>query len=144
MLTQKCWLALAGLAAILGACDAPPAADGNAMIAQKPDEPTFSHAKLDPGSKARPSNKYSRELFEMNDHVRQAMFRKFMLASGEQCDLVTEAVLRGGHKGMDMWRVACTDSGEWMVSIEPDSSTKIHSCSVMKTLGDDCHEVWKD
>jgi hypothetical protein len=106
-------------------------------------EATVSYARLDPGSSAKPSNEYSRQLFEMNDQVRLATFRKFMTASGEQCDLVTGAVLRGGHRHMDMWRVACSDSGEWMVSVEPDSSTKILSCDTVKRLGDDCHSVWK-
>ena len=79
----------------------------------------------------------------MNDQVRLATFHKFMAESDEQCDLVTGAVLRGGYHHMDMWRVACSDSGEWMVSIGPDSSTKILSCDTAKRLGDDCHSVWK-
>jgi hypothetical protein len=130
------------IAAILSACDPPPPVPENTPM-EVISEPTYSDAKLDPSSKAEPSNRYSRELFDMDGQMRRAMFRKLMRASGEQCDFVTEGVLRGGHKGTDMWRVACTDSGEWMVSIEPDSSTKILSCSNMKTLGDDCHQVWK-
>lgn len=39
---------------------------------------------------------------------------------------------------------ACSDSGEWMISIEPDSSTKILSCATIKQLGDDCHAVWNE
>jgi len=80
----------------------------------------------------------------MNGQLRLATFRKYMLASDEKCDLVTEAVLRGGYQGMDMWRVACPDTGEWMISIEPGSSTKILSCATIKQLGDDCHAVWKE
>ena len=106
-------------------------------------EPTVSYDRLDSGSKAKPSNKYSRQLFDMNNQVRLATFRKFMIESGEQCALVTGAVLKGGYHHMDMWRVACSDTGEWMVSIEPNSSTKILSCEVMERLGDDCHAVWK-
>jgi hypothetical protein len=129
---------LAALAATCAAgCDGPP--DSNVPAA----EPTVSYGRLDPGSKATPSNKYSRQLFEMNDQVRLATFRKFMVASGETCDLVTDAVLKGSYHHSDMWRVACTDSGEWLVSIEPDSSTKILSCKTMKQLGDDCHAAWK-
>ena len=103
----------------------------------------MSYARIDPGSKSRPSNKYSRQLFDMTDQVRLATFRNYMTQSGERCALVTSAVLRGGYHHMDMWRVACSDSGEWMVSIDPDSSTKILSCAVIKELGDDCHAVWK-
>jgi hypothetical protein len=121
----------------LAGCNGP--SESNAAAS----EPSVSYARLDPGSKAKPSNRYSRQLFEMNDQVRLAIFRKFMRESGEQCDLVTGAVLKGGYRHMDMWRVACSDSGEWLVSIEPDSSTKILSCDVMKKLGDDCHAVWK-
>jgi hypothetical protein len=131
-------LAAAGML-VLAACDGPTASN------ETPSAPVaaVSYARLDPGSKAKPSNRYSRQLFEMDDQVRLATFRKFMAASGEQCALVTGAVLRGGYKRMDMWRVACSDSGEWVVSVEPDSSTKILSCDTMKRLGDDCHAVWK-
>jgi hypothetical protein len=105
--------------------------------------PIVSYARTDPGSKARPSNRHSRQLFEMADQVRLATFRNYMAQSGEQCALVTSAVLRGGSHHTDMWRVACSDTGEWMVSIDPDSSTKILSCATVKQLGDDCHAVWK-
>jgi hypothetical protein len=98
---------------------------------------------LDTGSKAKPSNKYSRQLFNMNDQVRLATFRNYMTQSGQQCALVTSAVLRGGYRHMDFWRVACSDSGDWMVSVMPDSATKILSCAVVKQLGDDCHSVWQ-
>lgn len=80
----------------------------------------------------------------MNAQGRLATFRKYMIASGEQCDLMTEAVLKGGYQGVDMWRVSCSDSGDWMVSVEPDSSTKILSCETMKQLGDDCRVAWKE
>ena len=131
--------AVIGALALCG-CDVP--TGPNQAAIENSDLPV-SYVRLDPGSKAKPSNRYSRQLFEMNDQVRLATFRKFMTESGEQCDLVTGAVLRGGYNRMDMWRVACTDSGEWMVSIEPDSSTKILSCETMKQLGDDCHSNWK-
>jgi hypothetical protein len=131
-------VAAAGILALAG-CDG---SEASKETASAP-ETAVSYVRLDPGSKAKPSNKYSRQLFAMNDQVRLATFRKFMTMSGEQCAFVTAAVLRGGYKGMDMWRVACSDSGEWMVSVEPDSSTKILSCDTVKQLGDDCHAVWK-
>jgi hypothetical protein len=132
-------VALIAGAAWLTACDGPDGSNDTAASA----EPAVSYARLDPGSTAKPSNKYSRQLFEMNDQLRLATFRKFMAESGEQCDLATGAVLKGGYRGTDMWRVSCSNSGEWMVSIEPDSSTKILSCDTMKQLGDDCHAAWK-
>jgi hypothetical protein len=104
--------------------------------------PAISYVRLDPGSNAKPSNRYSEQLFEMGDQVRLAAFRNFMTQSDEQCDLVTSAVLRGNYRGTDLWRVGCSDSGEWMIAIEPDSSTKILSCDTIKRLGDDCHTVW--
>lgn len=127
-------------AVLLAGCgQAPDSNDGTPA----PAEPAVSYARLDPGSNARPSNSYSRRLFEMNDQVRLATFRKYMVESGERCDLVTEAVLRGGHQGLDMWRIACSDSGEWMISIAPDSSTKFLSCAIVRQLGDDCRAAWK-
>ena len=105
--------------------------------------PTVSYERVDSGSNAKPSNAYSKQLFDMGDQVRLATFRNYMTQSGERCGLVTSAVLRGGYHHMDMWRVTCSDSGEWMVSIQPNSSTKVLSCATMKQLGDDCHSVWK-
>jgi hypothetical protein len=125
-------------AACLAGCGGP--TDSNVAAAAGP---AVSYARLEPGSKAKPSNEYSRQLFDMNDQIRLATFRKFMTESDERCDLVTGAVLKGGYRHVDMWRVACSDSGEWMISIDPDSSTKILSCDTMKRLGDDCHSVWK-
>jgi hypothetical protein len=122
----------------LGGCDPQAASNEDSGLA-----PNVSYARLDPGSNAKPSNKYSRQLFEMDDQVRLATFRNFMSQSDEQCALVTGAVLRGGSHRTDMWRVSCSDSGEWMVSIDPDSSTKILSCETMKRLGDNCHAAWK-
>ncbi len=129
---------LAALAFACAACDQPPNSNDSATSA-----PMVSYARLDPGSKAKASNAYSKQLFNMGDQVRLATFRNYMTQSGEQCDLVTSAVLRGGYHHMDMWRVACSDSGEWMVSVKPDSSTKILSCAIVRQLGDDCHSVWK-
>ena len=131
---------VAAVTLLAGGCERAP---GTSETVTAQAEAAVSYARLDPGSTAAPSNGYSRQLFEMNDQVRLATFRKYMVASGEQCALVTGAVLRGGYQGMDLWRVACSDSGEWMVSIEPDSSTKILSCATIKQLGDDCHAVWK-
>jgi hypothetical protein len=131
ILTTLCALCLA-------ACGGPK--DSNRAATSNP---SVSYERLDPGSRAKPSNKYSQQVFGMNDQLRLATFRKFMTESGEQCELVTGAVLRGGYHHADMWRVACSDSGEWMISIDPDSSTKILSCDTMKRLGDDCHAVWK-
>jgi len=105
-------------------------------------ETAVSYARLDAGSKARPSNHSSKQLFNMGDQVRLATFRNYLTQSGQQCALVTSAVLKGGYHHIDMWRVGCSDTGEWMVSIEPDSSTKILSCTTMKRLGDDCHASW--
>jgi hypothetical protein len=106
-------------------------------------QPIYSDAQTDPGSKATPKNEYSRELFDMGAQLRRATFRNLMYSSGEQCDLVTEAVLKGGDKKTDFWRVTCTDSGDWLISVAPDSSTKILSCTTMAKLGDNCRAAWR-
>ncbi|MGI8704291.1 MAG: hypothetical protein ACR2JJ_00565 [Sphingomicrobium sp.] len=100
--------------------------------------PAFSYEAQFPGASKEPQNRYSRQLFEMNGQVRLATFRKLMVESDKQCDLVTEALLMGSYEGMDFWRIACTDSGQWRVSIEPDSSTRLMSCAAVEELGNNC------
>lgn len=123
------WLAAAVL--LLVSCD------------PKPQPPAFSDANAYPGSTATPTNPYSRQIFEMGGQLRRATFRKLMVNSSKPCDLVTEGILRGNDQETDFWRVTCTDSGQWMVSIAPDSSTKLTHCLTLAKLGDDCSEPLK-
>lgn len=136
---------------VLASCDNTPTADNSQQSADNSQQLIFSHNPLDPGSTSEPSNDVSRKLFEMDGQERLAIFKEYMNSSGKACEYVTEAVLLGGYQRTDFWRVACSDSGEWEVSIEPDSegSTRILSCNVVKALarlekhpGDDCHAVW--
>jgi hypothetical protein len=132
--------------ASLASCD-----NNSPQLVDNGAQPSLSHEPLDPGSYALPSNGVSRRLFEMDGQARLEILREYMNRSGKDCDEVTEAVLRGGYQHVDFWRVACSDSGEWEVAIEPDEegSTRILSCKVVKELArlekrpsDDCHAPW--
>jgi len=118
-------------ALLLASCDGQPDQAGKPPI-------VFSDRNTYPGLSIAPSNEYSRQIFDMGGQLRRATFRNLFYHSGMRCDLVSEALLRGGRKKTDFWRVTCTDSGGWMVSIAPDSSTKILHCATAKKLGDDC------
>ncbi len=45
--------------------------------------------------------------------------------AGKPCALVTEAVLRDGFEGTDIWRVTCSDSGDWLVTFRTDAPMTI-------------------
>jgi len=99
---------------------------------------------LEPGSKAHPSNKYSEQVFDMNANGRLSIMQRLLVTSGEQCATATEAVLKGSLKRSDYWRVSCSDSGDWMIQVEPSSATRILSCREMDRMGMplDCRIPW--
>src|SRR5580765_2531893 len=72
-------------------------------------QPTIviSDRSRDPG--AEPTNLLSFELFSKEPAARRDAFQKTLGSLGKRCQLVTEAVLKGGFDGTDLWRVSCTD-----------------------------------
>jgi len=79
-------------------------------------------------------NRYSDQMQDMSDGQRNAMFAKLMMGSGERCGRVDRSFYRGEARGTALWNIRCTASGSWTISIAPDSSTRILSCSVNKRL----------
>jgi len=124
------FLGLAGSVPLTSCDDSSPSGNGPQL--------SVSYSPLDAGSDAKPSNSVSRKLFEMSGQVRLAVFKDYLNQSGETCDYVTGAVLLGNDGHTDFWRVGCSDSDDWMVSIAPDSSTRILSCQVAQSAGGDC------
>lgn len=98
---------------------------------------------VEPGSNAKPANKWSQKLYDMDGPARFTALKGIILSSGSQCDDVTSAVLKGHEDKMDMWHVTC-GTGQWMVSIDQDASTKTLSCETLAKIGSDCDKVWKN
>ncbi len=126
------------LAMMLAGCGADvTSADGN-------DQSSVSDASpSEPGSNAKPANKWSQKLYDMDGPARLAALKGMIESSGNQCDSVTTAVLKGHEDKMDMWHVTC-GNGDWMVSIDEDASTKTLSCETLAKVGSDCNKVWKN
>jgi hypothetical protein len=120
------------IAIIANQCSQP---SGTNTVATAP-EPQFG--TLNENLTGKTGNKHSAQIAQMDPQSRRAIFRRFMTSSGKQCDLVTETMLNGSYKGTAFWNIRCSDSGDWRVSIEPDSSTKILHCAVIEKLNDKC------
>ncbi len=133
------FIGLAGLGAIFNAKAPPPTS--STVSSQLP---VTSTLPLDKGSHARPSNRYSQQMFDMDSGKRLSTFHALLTTSGEKCSAATEAVLKGSLKRKDDWRVTCTDSGDWMIEVSPDSSTRLLSCRMMTAMGIDlgCRKLW--
>lgn len=128
-------VALAVLLVSCGPVAGTPAGDGNQADANA--------SPAEPGSNARPANKWSQKLFDMDGPARRTALKGIVESSGSQCDAVTSAMLKGHEDKMDMWHVTC-GNGDWMVSIDEDASTKTLSCETLAKVGSDCNKVWKN
>jgi hypothetical protein len=60
---------------------------------------------------------------------------------GIECETVTGAVLKAGYAGMDVWRVSCADSGDWLLSIDDRPPTSAVSCSEVQSKS--CYTAWQ-
>ena len=101
-------------------------------------QPTISDRSRDPG--AEPTNLLSFELLSKDSATRRAAFEKTLGSLEKRCQLVTEAVLKGGFDETDLWRVRCADSGDWLVTFSPDLSISATSCRVSRA---ECQAAWK-
>lgn len=127
-----------GLAAMLAGCGPVTSAPGNSQS-----QATAEVSPSEPGSNAKPANKWSQKLYDMDGPARLAALKGMIESSGSQCDSVTTAVLKGHEDKMDMWHATC-GNGDWMVSIDEDASTKTLSCETLAKIGSDCNKVWKN
>jgi len=92
----------------------------------------------DPG--AEPTNLLSFELFSKDPAARRDAFQRTLGSLEKRCQLVTEAVLKGGFDGIDLWRVSCADSGDWLVTFSRDLSVSVTSCRESPA---ECQAAWE-
>jgi hypothetical protein len=109
------------LALLISSCD-----DGKDRAATGP---AISYAVRDPGSTAVASNPTSAQLIGMDGPQRLGQIGQRLKNLGIECDTVTGAVLKGGYRGLDIWRVSCSDSGDWLLSIDDRAPMTAVSCT---------------
>ena len=59
---------------------------------------------------------------------RRLVFQDILTTSGHKCRLVTQAVLKIGFEGTDLWQINCVDSGAWVITLTSDSPAQVSSC----------------
>lgn len=72
--------------------------------------------------------------------ARRAAFQQLLLALDKPCGAITEAVLKGGLEGTDLWRADCSDSGEWLITFTNGADPTATSC---KAAPGECAEAWR-
>ena len=109
----------------------------------KPDnevQPTTVISDRSRDAGAEPTNLLSFELLSKDPATRRDLFQKTLGTEGKRCQLVTEAVLKGGFDGTDLWRIACSDTGDWLITFSRDLSVSAVSC---RALPSECLAAWK-
>lgn len=72
--------------------------------------------------------------------ARRAAFQQLLQMLNKRCSAVTEAVLKGGFEGTDLWRVTCVDSGEWLVTFANAADPAATSC---QAAPGECADAWR-
>jgi hypothetical protein len=103
--------------------------------------PAISYAIRDPGSTALPSTPISARLIGLDGPQRLAEIEQQLQNMDIQCEIVTGAVLKGGYGGMDVWRVSCAGSGDWLLSIDDRSPMTAVSCT--EAEANSCYATWQ-
>ena len=103
-----------------------------------PDPYVPSDSSHDPGNPS-PTNDRSMNLMDDDPELRRLRFKGLMDDAKKKCDVVTEAVLKGGFEGMDVWRVTCGDTRDWLVTFRPNEQPVVESCS---QSNHDCRAPW--
>jgi hypothetical protein len=85
-----------------------------------------------------PRNEASQRLLKMSDTERLVTFRDVVNTSRGQCAAVTSAEPRRSLDGADVWVIQCSDTGQWAVKVDPDSTTHLLSCSFLANQGTPC------
>lgn len=90
---------------------------------------SISYSVREPGSTVAPTNDISIALIAADGPRRFVTFQKMVSDAGEQCSVVTSAILRGGVGSTDEWRVSCADSGHWSIWLKAGGSEEVLRCS---------------
>lgn len=96
--------------------------------ASQSDPYQVSDSSHDPGNPV-PTNDRSMELIGKDPEFRRLAVRQLMDDGRKQCNIVTQAVLKAGFEGTDVWRVTCADTHDWLMTFRPDEPPMIESCS---------------
>jgi hypothetical protein len=105
---------------ILGAC-------GNAPDRNSKSAPSDTATAA--GAHAFPTNEISLLWFEQAPDKRRMLFRDLLVSKEKGCDQVSEAILKAGLDGTDLWLVRCTNSADWVVTFTEGSQPEVESCT---------------
>jgi hypothetical protein len=103
--------------------------------------PAISYSVRDPGSTAVPSNPTSGQLIGMAGPGRLDNVGQRLRNLNIECAIVTGAVLKAGYGGLDVWRVSCSDSGDWLLSIDNRAPATAVSCTEIQSKT--CYSNWQ-
>src|SRR5256885_12325569 len=98
--------------------------DRESRLPPRDDPSGVSDRSREPGTNPQPTTDASLHLLE-DPNDRRMTFHSILSGTGKPCALVTEAVLLDGFEGTDVWRVTCSDSGNWRVTFRTDAPTTI-------------------
>jgi hypothetical protein len=114
-------VAAAALGLVAAACER--------EAADTPQQDAVSYAPYEPGSPVIASNPSSFRLISAGGPARFATFQQLITHSGNTCDRVTSAVLKGGMEKADEWRVNCASSGNWSIWLNDAREPEVKHCS---------------
>ena len=113
--------------------------DCHSRTRQEPLPDSVSDRSRDPGSTAVPTSELSFALIE--DPVgRRNWFANTLRNGGNECRVVIEAALKGGFEGRDFWRVRCSDTGDWLVTVSETAPANPVNCTADPA---DCRVAWQ-
>lgn len=139
----RVFMSLVGTAVLI-ACGQPPAKQNDTPTeAETTDTPAAEAALVEqtPAIDTVTANPSHNRLAAMSEGERGRILAKLMDASGEPCGTVSRTFYQGStDEGQVFWNIKCSQSGDWVVSVQPDSSTMLLECSVKERLGSPCWE----
>jgi hypothetical protein len=80
------------------------------------------------GSPIVPTNDTSFQLMGLSPDYRRVKLQSLLSGQGKQCNYVSVGFLKEAFEGTDIWQVTCPDSGDWLLTIAPDTSVTAEEC----------------
>lgn len=115
---------------------------GNTPRAVDIDEPAKSTSRPIETAGRAAANYPARQLAARPATERAAILGTIVTSAGERCRRAIRATRKGADRDLDFWAVDCGRDGKWLVSIAPDSATRVVSCT--SPIGTDlkCDRPW--
>jgi len=129
---RRVGVAALSLAIMLGSCNR------ENRYPNRRDPYGLSDSSRDPGNPLA-TNDQSMKLLDDDPELRRLTFHTLLVSDKKPCSYVTEAVLKGGAGGTDVWRATCADSGDWLVTFWAEESHSVESCKESQRR---CREAW--